>query len=140
MASQPHKTQTALAEINVTPLVDVMLVLLIVFMISAPLLQQGLDVNLPKATGTALAESNQPLILTILPKGTLKLQGTIVQKNVLMAKLKALSISQRDPQVLIQADERVAYGLVAQILSGVRASGIKRVGLMTDPSQTQPNL
>jgi biopolymer transport protein TolR len=133
MAFQTQKTQTVLSEINVTPLVDVMLVLLIVFMISAPLMQQGVQVDLPKAKAPTLNESQEKIFITLSKEGQLTLNKESFKKETLLAKLQALASAQGDPQVYLQADQAISYGQVATLMAEIKASGINRVGLVTLP-------
>jgi len=125
--------KTSLAEINVTPLVDVMLVLLIVFMVSAPLLQQGVEVNLPKADAGNLQKSEEPVMLAIEKNHNIRLDDKVYSLTSLREKLTALSVAKPDLQVLVQADQAVNYGLVAQVMAEVKKAKIHRVGLVTAP-------
>jgi biopolymer transport protein TolR len=125
--------RVSLSEINVTPMVDVMLVLLIVFMVSAPLLQQGIEVNLPKADAGSLPQSDEPMVLTIRDNQTIELDEKPIARSVLLEKLGALSIAKPNLQILVQADQSVNYGLVARIMGQIKKAGIHRVGLVTAP-------
>lgn len=131
-------TPTALAEINVTPLVDVMLVLLIVFMISAPLMQQGVQVDLPKANAGSLSETPEQLDLVISRKKEISINGKVIQQGSLRARLDAIVAVKPDLEVVIQGDEGVAYGFIAQVMAEVKRAGIHRVGLAT--AQADPQL
>jgi biopolymer transport protein TolR len=134
--SQPSNRgggKTSLAEINVTPMVDVMLVLLIVFMVSAPLMQQGIEVNLPKADAGTVNQSEDPVILTIKANQTLELDQKSYSLSALGAKLSALALAKPNLQVLVQADQSVPYGVVAKTMAQVKKSKIHRVGLITSP-------
>lgn len=131
----PRGGRVSLSEINVTPLVDVMLVLLIVFMVSAPLLQQGVDVNLPKADAGSLSQSDQPTILTIKANQNIELDQKSYNLSTLTDKLSALSIAKPNLQVLVQADESVSYGIVAKVMAQVKKAKIHRVGLVTAPEE-----
>lgn len=128
---------TTLAEINVTPFVDVMLVLLIVFMVSAPLMQQGLEVNLPKAEGATLEEGPDPVVLTVTASETIQIDGQPVSREALKIRLSELG-SNPETSVHIQADASVSYGLVAGILSDVKMAKIERVGLVTEEPPPEP--
>ncbi len=125
--------RVALSEINVTPMVDVMLVLLIVFMVSAPLLQQGVDVNLPKANAGNLSQSEEPVVLSIKSNQTIELDQKPYTLTALNEKLAALAIAKPNLQVLVQADQAVNYGLVAKVMAQVKKAKINRVGLVTAP-------
>ena len=129
--------RTSLSEINVTPLVDVMLVLLIVFMVSAPLLQQGLDVNLPKADAGSLTHSDQPEVLTIHSNQSIDLGGSSLPLPQLTERLTTLSMARPNLQVLVQADQSVSYGVVAKVMARLKKAGISRVGLVTAPESGQ---
>ena len=137
MGMNPSQTRkhgrVSLAEINVTPMVDVMLVLLIVFMVSAPLMQQGIDVNLPKANAGSLTQSEQPTVLSIKSNRSIELDQKPYSLVNLSEKLQALSIAKPNLQVLVQADEAVSYGLVAKVMAAVKKAKIHRVGLITAP-------
>jgi biopolymer transport protein TolR len=127
------QSRATLAEINVTPLVDVMLVLLIIFMITAPMLQQGLDVNLPVATGSPQQEREEQLVLTVTKKGEVYLNQTPYQLEALRPKLQALYQTQRDRGVFLRADSDVPYGTVVQVMDEVKKAGIIKLGMITQP-------
>ena len=128
------RSLSTLSEINVTPLVDVMLVLLIVFMISAPLMQQGIQVNLPKANAGAMTETPEQLVLVINRSREIFLADHSVPMASLLAKLTAIAAAKPQIQIVIQADQGVSYGYVAQIMADVKRAGINQVGLVTDPT------
>ena len=134
--STPKGGRVSLAEINVTPMVDVMLVLLIVFMVSAPLLQQGIEVNLPKADSASLTQSDEPVVLTIRENQTLEIDRTPISSSALFEKLASLAIAKPNLQVLVQADQSVSYGVVAKIMSQIKKAKINRVGLVTAPESS----
>jgi len=133
MALQIQKTQTALSEINVTPLVDVMLVLLIVFMISAPLMQQGIQVDLPKANAQTLSEVPDQVLLVVKKNHQLLLNGNPIQTDNLRNLLLRYSKAKPDVQVFIQADESLPYGMIASIMAEVKQAQVSHVGLVTEP-------
>lgn len=125
--------RTSLAEINVTPFVDVMLVLLIVFMVSAPLMQQGIEVNLPKANAGALSQSEDPVVLSIKADQSIHLDDKTYSVAALGGKLEALAVGKPNLQVVVQADQTVNYGFVARIMALVKKARINRIGLVTAP-------
>ena len=133
----PKNSRVSLSEINVTPMVDVMLVLLIVFMVSAPLLQQGIEVNLPKADSESLPQSDEPMVLTVRENQTLELDQKPIAPAALMERLTALSVAKPTLQILVQADQSVNYGAVARIMAQIKKAGIHRVGLITAPEDAQ---
>jgi biopolymer transport protein TolR len=127
---------TTVAEINVTPLVDVMLVLLIVFMISAPLMQQGVQVDLPKANAGALNEVPEQLVLVVNKARSILINGNAVPAGSLRSRLEAVSEVKPDVEVVIQADQNVPYGFIAQVMAEVKKAKINRVGLVTEPGDS----
>jgi biopolymer transport protein TolR len=140
MGFQPNKTQTALSEINVTPLVDVMLVLLIVFMISAPLMQQGLQVDLPKANAPSMAEVPEQLILVVDKSKRVTLNGNALPEGTLRTRLQAIAKAKPDVQVFIQADRSLPYGFIAEVMAEVKQAQITRVGLVTEQADSKSRL
>jgi biopolymer transport protein TolR len=130
--------RTTLSEINVTPLVDVMLVLLIIFMITAPMLQQGLDVNLPVASGTSQPAREEQIILTVNKQGEIFLNQTAYKLEVLQPKLRALYQARPDRDVFLRADTDVPYGTVMQVMDEVKKAGIIKLGMITQPSAERP--
>jgi biopolymer transport protein TolR len=139
--NQPNKGsrgrgRVSLSEINVTPFVDVMLVLLIVFMVSAPLMQQGIEVNLPKANAGALPQSEDPVVLSIKSDKSIHLDDKRVSMDTLISQLSTLSMGRPNLQVVVQADQSISYGLVAKIIAAVKKAKIHRVGLITSPETT----
>jgi len=129
---------SALSEINVTPLVDVMLVLLIIFMVAAPMLTTGVDVELPKADAPRMdIDEEQPLI-TVQRDQRIFLFGEEVSLDVLQQRLLTDERVRNVDEVFVQADEQVPYGVVAQVLAIVRQAGIGKMGLVTDPLTREP--
>jgi len=127
------KSRTTLAEINVTPLVDVMLVLLIIFMITAPMLQHELDVNLPVATGTPQVQAEDRLVLTVNKQGNIYLDQTAYTLDTLRPKLQALYQTRRNKDLFLRADADVPYGKVVQVMDEVKKAGILKLGMITQP-------
>jgi biopolymer transport protein TolR len=125
--------RTALAEINVTPLVDVMLVLLIIFMITAPMLQQELDVNLPVATGTTHPSREDQIVLTVTKDGKIYLNQTVYTLEALRPKLQALYQNRHNQTLFLRADTEVRYGAVVQVMDEVKKAGIVQLGMITQP-------
>ena len=134
------RVPSTLAEINVTPLVDVMLVLLIIFMVSAPMMQQGMHVDLPKANAGSLDEIPDQLVLVINKSKQILINNNVVEPGMLRPKLEAVVSVKPQVQVFIQADHSIAYGFVAQVMAEVKRAKISRVGLVTQPGDPNINL
>ncbi len=128
-------SKMAMSEINVTPFVDVMLVLLIIFMVTAPMMQQGIDVNLPKTSSAGVELNEQPFIITILANGKIKISSVFVPVNELKTKLNAIFANKKNKQIYIQADKKVDYGIVAEVMGEARAAGIFNQSLITIPKE-----
>jgi len=127
------RSHQPMAEINVTPMVDVMLVLLIIFMVTAPMLQQGLDVDLPETTTQPLRMQNEPLILTVDKEGTYHLASAQVPLEDLGPKLTAIFEASPDKEIFLRADENAPYGVVVKAMSVAREAGAKSLGIVTEP-------
>jgi len=122
--------RNVLSEINVTPFVDVMLVLLVIFMITAPLLQQGIDVNLPKAKGKDLPPEER-ITLVIKKGGIIYMNDNPVSLSQMGRKLQA--ISKLNPNVFLKADKDVPYGFVVEVMGEIKEAGIEKLGMITEP-------
>ncbi len=128
-----HKKRKPMAEINVTPFVDVMLVLLIIFMVAAPLMTVGVPIELPKTAATALpSEEEEPLTITITADGRLELQNTEIDRDTLVPKLQAIAAERENDKVFLRADGAVPYEIVMQVMGALNAGGFRDIGLVTD--------
>ena len=132
-----------MAEINVTPFVDVMMVLLIIFMVAAPLLTVGVPVELPKTAATALpADQEEPLTVTITADGAVQIQTTDVARDQLVSRLRAIAAERTSDRVFLRADGTVSYNTVMQVMGALNAGGFANIGLVTDvggPTLTDPD-
>lgn len=122
-----------LAEINVTPFVDVMLVLLIVFMVTAPLLTSGVKVDLPKAAATALPEDDKPIEVTIDHTGAIFLQETEMGAGELVPRLLAIAENRKDMRIYVRGDMNLEYGKVMSVIGSINQAGFTKVALVSDP-------
>jgi biopolymer transport protein TolR len=121
-----------LAEINVTPLVDVMLVLLIVFMVTAPLLTSGVNVDLPKANAAPVNQDSEPLTVSINGDGNIFLQDQAVQLDELVAKLQAIAQNQPDRRIFVRGDRSITYGRIMEVMSTITTGGFTKVALLAE--------
>ncbi|OYZ24172.1 MAG: protein TolR [Bdellovibrio sp. 28-41-41] len=131
--SSGTKSKAVLSEINVTPLVDVMLVLLIMFMVTTPLMQQGVQVDLPKTSATGMELSEDPMLLQIENNQRITIAKNPITLEQLRPKLIAIFKTRKNKQLFIQADRRVDYGIVAEVMAEAKAAGISQLGLVTMP-------
>ena len=134
-----RRHQAPMSEINVTPMVDVMLVLLIVFMVAAPLLTVGVPVNLPKTGAKPLTGDNEPLAITVKADGKVFLQDTAIETSNLVSKLRAISDAGYEERIYVRGDKDVAYGDVADVVARINAAGFSKVALVTDLKSGQGN-
>ena len=133
MGGSSSNSRMVLSEINVTPLVDVMLVLLIMFMVTAPLMQQGLEVDLPKTSSSGVTLNDEPFILVITADRKIKAGDNEMTTDGFSQKLKAIFQTRKNKQIYVQADKKVDYGFVAEIMADIRQAGIYNIGLITIP-------
>ncbi len=129
------KGSEPMGEINVTPLVDVMLVLLIIFMVAAPLLTQGINVDLPDADAPAMQQNIEPLVISIRKNGDIYMQKHKVKLTQLAARIQAMRENNPKLPVFIRGDAKTQYQYVAQVMSSLERAGIKKVGLVTEPTR-----
>jgi len=129
----------AMAEINVTPFVDVMLVLLIVFMVTAPLLTVGVPVDLPKTKAPALGQEREPLSVTVKRDGTIFLQKEPVAQSALVEKLTAIAANGYNQRIFVRGDDQANYGKVMEVMGLLAAAGFTHIGLVTDVVKPKPS-
>ena len=125
--------QRPLSEINVTPFVDVSLVLLIIFMVTAPMLQQGLEVDLPKTNTQNIRLKKEPLVMTVRKDGKIFLARREIPLDELQEKLTAILEGLDDKEIFLRADTQAEYGLVVKALAAARAAGATKLGMVTEP-------
>ncbi len=133
MAFSSERNQEVLSQINVTPLVDVMLVLLVIFMVTAPILHQGVSVNLPRVQAGALAGDEVQLVVTVNAGGKVYLNDQSMTAPELLAKLQAILREQPDRAVYLRADASLPYGEVMRVIGSIRQAGVQRLGMVTEP-------
>jgi biopolymer transport protein TolR len=137
MDASPQREAGVLAQINVTPLVDVMLVLLVIFMVTAPIIQQGVQVNLPQAKAGAIPGTEELLVVTIAKNGKIYLNDNPMTSGELGQKLRAIRKLQADKQVYLRADQDVKYGIVMKTIAEIKQAGIERLGMVSRPSSEE---
>ena len=124
-----------MSEINVTPLVDVMLVLLIIFMVAAPMMMQGMDVQLPQTQSKAISSREERLVVSLNKKQEIFINEYQVSRSELQEKLKILYQNKKEGEVFLRADRSLPYGFVIQIMSDIKNSGIEKLGMVTEPGE-----
>ena len=135
IGSRNNGDRTAMSQINVTPLVDVMLVLLIIFMVTAPMMQQGVQVNLPKADTKALTPQETTVVVSIERSGKLFINANEVPAGELRSRLAGMFATRAKKEVFLKAEKDVHYGEVVQAMAEIKGAGIERLGMVTEPAQ-----
>ncbi len=130
-------SRSTLSQINVTPFVDVMLVLLIIFMVTAPMMEQGIEVNLPEvADSPGLEASKEPLIVTVTRSGAISIGQTKVESVAkLMPVLQQILKNRKEKEVFLEADRDVPYGKVVQVMAAIKGAGINKLGMVSQPPE-----
>jgi len=132
MGSVGHNGRKRLvSEINVTPLVDVMLVLLIIFMVTAPMMTQGLNVDLPETTSKSLRQEEQPIVISMNKEGELSVNNINIDQTLLLQELKKSYDANKEQPVYLKADKNVPYGKVVQIMDDIKTAGFDKIGMIT---------
>jgi biopolymer transport protein TolR len=132
-----QQSGTTISQINVTPLVDVMLVLLVIFMVTAPIIQQGVQVNLPQAKSGPIAGKEEQLVVSVNKNGSIFLNDTQMSATELGLKLRAIRKLDADKEVILRADQDVRYGIVMRAIAEIKEAGIQKVGMVTRPTQQE---
>jgi biopolymer transport protein TolR len=133
MMSNSDKGKRFMSDINVTPLVDVMLVLLIIFMVTAPMMMQGVEVNLPQTKTQSIKTKEDPLILTVNKKGEVFLEDHAIKLEDLGPKIETIFKYRREKEVLLRADKDIPYGFVIKVMAEVKRAGVTKLGMVTEP-------
>lgn len=126
------------SEINVTPLVDVMLVLLIIFMVTAPMMTQGLDVDLPETTAKSLRQKEKPFIVSVDKNGKIHFGNVEVTQPLLLQQLKGFSVEEKkNKPIFLKADKSVPYGIVVKTMATIKNAGFDKLGMITKPEENR---
>ncbi len=133
MAFSSSNNDPLMSDINVTPLVDVMLVLLIIFMVTAPMMVQGVDVSLPQTTAKPMASEKEHLIITVNQENEVYINDFKVTVDNLNQKLSKILAGRKDRAVFFRADKHVPYGIVARIMAEIQGAGVEKLGMVTEP-------
>jgi len=134
IGSTSNSDRGTMSQINVTPLVDVMLVLLVIFMVTAPMMQQGVQVNLPKAETKALPAPEESVIVSIERSGTVFINSSAIPEGELRARLSEMFATRSKKEVFLKADKDVPYGDVVKTMAEIKGAGIERLGMVTEPA------
>jgi len=129
-----NNNRAVMAEINVTPLVDVMLVLLVIFMVTAPMMQQGVQVNLPKADTKAMAPAEESVVVSVDQSGKIFINSEEVAAADLRTRLSSMFATRAKKEVFLKADAGVPYGEVVRTMADIKGAGIERLGMVTEPA------
>jgi biopolymer transport protein TolR len=135
LGSKDNSDRGTMSQINVTPLVDVMLVLLVIFMVTAPMMQQGVQVNLPKAETKALPAPEESVVVSVERSGKIFINATEIPAGDLRTKLKDMFAARSKKEVFLKADRDVTYGEVVKTMAEIKGAGIERLGMVTEPVQ-----
>ena len=134
IGSRDNRDRGTMSQINVTPLVDVMLVLLVIFMVTAPMMQQGVQVNLPKAETKALTAPEESVVVSIEKSGGVFINAAQIPAGELRAKLSEMFATRSKKEVFLKADKDVTYGEVVKVMAEIKGAGIERLGMVTEPA------
>ena len=135
--NRENGSRGTMSQINVTPLVDVMLVLLVIFMVTAPMMQQGVQVNLPKAETKSLSPKEDTLMVSVNKAGRTFINTGEVQGDQLKDKLNSMLVGREKREVFLKADSSVPYGEVVRVMALIKAAGVERLGMVTEPAPRQ---
>jgi biopolymer transport protein TolR len=128
-----------MSDINVTPFVDVMLVLLIIFMVTAPMMVQGVNVSLPEAAAKSLPAQAENLVITIDKNGRIYINDYQVEFDFLQEKLSKIMDERKGREVFLKADKEISYGMVVRVMSEIKNAGVEKIGMVTEPASTKKN-
>jgi biopolymer transport protein TolR len=131
-SSRSNKKRSTISDINITPFVDILLVLLIIFMVCAPMMSSGIKINLPKGSQDPISESNTPISISIKHDGSIYLQDKIIKINQLNNNLSKLTTNNFDTKIFVRADKSIDYGKVMDVVSLIGIAGFSKVILVTD--------
>ncbi|UFS71820.1 protein TolR [Geomonas sp. RF6] len=134
LGNRDNGSRSTMSQINVTPLVDVMLVLLVIFMVTAPMMQQGVQVNLPKADTKSLNPQEDTVVVSIENTGRTTINANEVPKGELKERLSTMFANRQKKEVFLKADSAVPYGEVVQVMAQIKGAGIERLGMVTEPA------
>ena len=134
IGSRDNRDRGTMSQINVTPLVDVMLVLFVIFMVTAPMMQQGVQVNLPKAEAKALTAQEESVVVSIERSGKVFINSAEIPAGDLRTKLSDIFASKSKKEVFLKADTDVPYGDVVKTMAEIKGAGVERLGMVTEPS------
>ena len=137
-AGAKRRTYRPMSEINVTPFVDVMLVLLVIFMVTAPLLTVGVPVDLPKTNAKALDKPDEPIVISVNAKGAVYIQETQIELDALVPKLRAITKYKPDTRIYVRGDRAINYGRIMQVMGTINAAGFKKVALIAEMNEGVP--
>jgi len=134
LGNRENGSRSTMSQINVTPLVDVMLVLLVIFMVTAPMMQQGVQVNLPKAETKSLNPQEDTVVVSIESSGKTHINADEVSRGDLKDRLTTMFATRQKKEVFLKADSAVPYGDVVQVMAQIKGAGIERLGMVTEPA------